>query len=121
MADFHSPADRIKRRPVNGSRPVPPSPKQNMVGEGVDYGNTIRANDAPTLDPGTTYYYRVQAVDDGFNLPHEQSYNTTSALISGWSNTVTLSAVPIIGVAPISLAFGPEDQAVFKSQLAAEC
>jgi FtsP/CotA-like multicopper oxidase with cupredoxin domain len=85
---------------------VPPSPQQNAVGEGVDYGSTITVNDPTVLDPGQTYYYRVQAIDDGFNLPHEQSYNTTSALISGWSNTVTVSAVPIIGVAPISLAFG---------------
>ena len=27
-----------------------------------------------------TYYYRVQAIDDGFGVPHEQSYNTSSLL-----------------------------------------
>jgi FtsP/CotA-like multicopper oxidase with cupredoxin domain len=88
------------------SIPVAASLTQNVIGEGVDYGTTIKVNDATPLTPLTTYYYRVQAVDDGFNLPHEQAYNTTSALLSGWSNTATISAIPIIGVAPTSLAFG---------------
>src|SRR5438477_4328536 len=84
---------------------VAASPTRNAVGEGTDYGSVITVNDPTQLTPGT-YYYRVQAVDDGFNLPNEQSYNTTSALLSGWSNIATISPVPIIGVAPISLAFG---------------
>jgi FtsP/CotA-like multicopper oxidase with cupredoxin domain len=84
---------------------VAASPTRNPVGEGTDYGSVISVNDPTPLTPGT-YYYRVQAVDDGFNLPYEQSYNTTSALLSGWSNTATISPVPIIGVAPTSLAFG---------------
>ena len=37
---------------------------------------------------------------------NEQVYNTTSALLSGWSNIATISPIPIIGVAPTSLAFG---------------
>src|SRR5207253_1956002 len=85
--------------------PVPASPTRNLVGEGTDYGSVITVPDPTQLAPGT-YYYRVQAVDDGFNLPNEQSYNTTSALLSGWSNIATISPVPIIGVAPTSLAFG---------------
>lgn len=85
---------------------APASPTHNAAGEGTDYGTTITVNDNTTLTLGQTYYYRAQAVDDGFNLPHEQLYNTTPALLSGWSNTATISPVPIIGVAPVSLAFG---------------
>jgi hypothetical protein len=66
----------------------------------------ISVNDPSALTLGTTYYYRVQAIDDGFNSPYEQVYNNTSALLSGWSNTAMISPVPIIGVAPVSLAFG---------------
>ena len=86
--------------------PVSASPTRNVLGEGVDYGSMITVTDPAALATGATYYYRVQAVDDGFNLPYEQIYNTTSALLSGWSNTATISAIPIIGVAPTSLAFG---------------
>jgi FtsP/CotA-like multicopper oxidase with cupredoxin domain len=88
------------------SIPVAASSKQNGIGEGVDYGSTIQITDLTSLDPLKTYYYRVQAVDDGFNAPHEQLYNTTSALLSGWSNVATISTIPIIGVAPVSVAFG---------------
>jgi FtsP/CotA-like multicopper oxidase with cupredoxin domain len=86
--------------------PVAASPTRNAMGEGVDYGSTIKVTDSTPLVSGSTYYYRAQAIDDGFNLPYEQIYNTTSALLSGWSNIATISPVPIIGVAPTSLAFG---------------
>jgi FtsP/CotA-like multicopper oxidase with cupredoxin domain len=79
---------------------------RNVIGEGTDYGTMISVNDPSALTLGTTYYYRVQAIDDGFNSPYEQVYNNTSALLSGWSNTAMISPVPIIGVAPVSLAFG---------------
>lgn len=92
--------------PAPVSIPVAASSTQNVIGEGIDYGSIITVNDPTPLTSGTTYYYRAQAIDDGFNLPHEQIYNTTSALLSGWSNTATISPVPIIGVAPVSLAFG---------------
>ena len=85
---------------------VTASPTRNVIGEGLDYGSTISVNDPSTLTVGTTYYYRVQAIDDGFNTPYEQVYNTTSAVLSGWSNIATISPIPIIGVAPTSLAFG---------------
>jgi len=85
---------------------VAASPTQNVIGEGVDYGSTIKVTDPTPLVSGSTYYYRAQAIDDGFNLPYEQIYNTTSALLSGWSNTATISPVPIIAVVPTSLAFG---------------
>jgi FtsP/CotA-like multicopper oxidase with cupredoxin domain len=85
---------------------VGPSATVNAVGEGTDWGATVSTTDSSSLVSGTTYYYRVQAVDDGFKVPFAQSYNPTSALLSGWSNTASTSAVPIIGVSPTSLAFG---------------
>ncbi|MGZ5508843.1 MAG: choice-of-anchor D domain-containing protein, partial [Limisphaerales bacterium] len=88
--------------PIN----VGPSQTLNLVGEGVDYGSTVTINDATALTAGTTYYYRVQAVDDGFKTPYAQSYNPTSALLSGWSNVATILPLPIAGIAPITLDFG---------------
>src|SRR5438309_3018404 len=52
--------------------PVAASPTRNVVGEGIDWGSTITINDTTVLSAGSTYYYRVQAVDDAFNTPHEQ-------------------------------------------------
>jgi len=85
---------------------VAPSPTQNAIGEGTDWGATITTNDNANLVVGTTYYYRVQAVDDGFVTPHMQSYNNTSALLSPWSNIATIQPVPIAGIVPTSLVFG---------------
>jgi FtsP/CotA-like multicopper oxidase with cupredoxin domain len=93
------------RFPAPVTIPVAASPTHNAVGEGIDYGSTITVNDATAPTSGTVYY-RVQAVDDGFKAPFAQSYNPTSALLSGWSNTATISPVPIIGVTPTSLNFG---------------
>src|ERR1700726_2777238 len=61
--------------------PLGPSATVNAVGEGTDWGATVTTNDGTALTVGTTYYYRVQAVDDGFKSPFEQSYNNTSALL----------------------------------------
>jgi FtsP/CotA-like multicopper oxidase with cupredoxin domain len=91
--------------PAPATIPVAASLTHNAVGEGIDYGSTITVNDA-TVPASGTVYYRVQAVDDGFKAPFAQSYNPTSALLSGWSNTATISPVPIIGVTPTSLNFG---------------
>jgi FtsP/CotA-like multicopper oxidase with cupredoxin domain len=85
---------------------VGPSATVNAVGEGTDWGSTISANDSSSLVSGTTYYYRVQAVDDGFKSPFEQSYNNTAALLSAWSNLATIQPVPIAGISPVSLVFG---------------
>ena len=85
---------------------VGPSSTLNAVGEGTDWGATVTTTDSSTLVSGTTYYYRVQAVDDGFKSPFEQSYNNTSALLSAWSNLATIQPVPIAGISPTSLAFG---------------
>jgi hypothetical protein len=86
--------------------PVGPSAVQNAVGEGTDWGTTVNVNDPSSLVTGTTYYYRVQAVDDGFVTPHMQSYNNTSALLSPWSNVATIQPVPIAGISATSLVFG---------------
>jgi FtsP/CotA-like multicopper oxidase with cupredoxin domain len=68
---------------------IGPSPSINAAGEGADYGSTITVHDPGPLTDGTTYYYRVQAVDDGFTASSEQSYNTTSALVSAWVGPLT--------------------------------
>ncbi|PYX85646.1 MAG: hypothetical protein DMG68_17600, partial [Acidobacteria bacterium] len=86
--------------------PVVASATQNAVGEGTDWGATISTTDNAALTVGATYYYRVQAVDDGFKTPHEQSYNNTSALLSAWSNMATIQPVPIAGISATSLVFG---------------
>ena len=85
---------------------VGPSATVNAVGEGTDWGATVTTTDSSSLVVGTTYYYRVQAVDDGFKVPFAQSYNPTSALLSGWSNLATISPVPIAGISATTLAFG---------------
>ena len=85
---------------------VGPSATLNAVGEGTDWGATVSTTDSSSLQTGTTYYYRVQAVDDGFKSPFEQSYNNTSALLSAWSNLATIQPVPIAGISAASLAFG---------------
>jgi FtsP/CotA-like multicopper oxidase with cupredoxin domain len=78
----------------------------NAAGEGVDYGSTITVNDPSPLTAGTTYYYRVQAVDDGFKAPFEQSYNVTGPVLSNWVGPVTVTPVPIAQISTTGLAFG---------------
>jgi Bacterial Ig-like domain (group 3)/MBG domain (YGX type)/Abnormal spindle-like microcephaly-assoc'd, ASPM-SPD-2-Hydin/Multicopper oxidase len=85
---------------------VAASPTRNAAGEGVDYGSTIKVNDPTVLTSGTTYYYRVQAVDDGFRTPFEQSYNVTGPVVSNWVGPVTVSPVPIAQISATALAFG---------------
>jgi FtsP/CotA-like multicopper oxidase with cupredoxin domain len=106
---------------------APASPTRNQAGEGTDWGSTIKVSD--TLpDTVNTYFYRVQAVDDGWLGGMSQTYNSwvlgTSAvcnmpsngaapiavgkcpLLSGWSNTAQAQSLPVAGVSPTSLAFG---------------
>ena len=85
---------------------VAASPKVNAVGEGTDFGSTITVNDPTPLVSGVPIFYRVQAEDDGFKLPFEQSYNTTSKLLSAWSNVATITPLPIAVISPTALAFG---------------
>jgi FtsP/CotA-like multicopper oxidase with cupredoxin domain len=85
----------VVQRDINSAFPNPTSfnatasPTQNAAGEGTDYGSTITVNDPAAPSPGTTLYYRVQAVDDGFKAPFEQSYNVTGPVISNWVGPVT--------------------------------
>ena len=84
-----------------------PNVNKNPAAEGLDWGVQINYTDTdPALIAGATYYYRVQAVDDGFKAPYEQSYNVTGPLYSLWSNTASIATTPFGNIAPTSLAFG---------------
>ncbi len=85
---------------------APASATLNPAGEGTDWGTIQTITDNASLTPGVNYYYRAQAIDDGFKAPFEQSYNVTSALLSTWSNTAQILPAPIAGIAPTVLAFG---------------
>jgi FtsP/CotA-like multicopper oxidase with cupredoxin domain len=82
----------------------------NAAGEGTDWGSTIKVTDTP----GTTgtFYYRVQAVDDGFKAGPaglSQSYNATPPLLSAWSALATaqyMAQVVTFTGAPASATFG---------------
>ena len=85
------------------------STPMNAAGEGTTWGGPITATDN-TVVGSTLYYYRVQAIDDGFKAPPSQAYNSTPPVLSGWSNTVSLSTVPILPMvtftgAPASAAY----------------
>jgi hypothetical protein len=88
--------------------PVPtPNTNKNLAQEGTDWGGQVGYTDTDsTLVSGTTYYYRVQAVDDGFKTSYEQTYNVTSPLYSIWSNSASIATAPFGSIAPTSLAFG---------------
>jgi FtsP/CotA-like multicopper oxidase with cupredoxin domain len=112
---------------------VPPSPALNKAGEGTDWGGTITVQD--TLpDLVNTYFYRVQAVDDGWEGAMSQTYNRpvlgsnatcglpppagtpvasgNCPLTSGWSNVVSPTAVQI---APTVTFTGAPATAVYNS------
>jgi FtsP/CotA-like multicopper oxidase with cupredoxin domain len=88
--------------PIN----APASVTRNAAGEGIDWGATQTTTDNASLTAGINYYYRAQAIDDGFKAPFEQSYNVTSALSLGWSNTAQILPAPIADITPTVLAFG---------------
>jgi FtsP/CotA-like multicopper oxidase with cupredoxin domain len=88
---------------------VGPSTPVNLAGEGTTWGGTITATDTPGAG---TFYYRVQAVDDGFQAAPaglSQAYNATPALYSTWSTTA-IAAYPAQTVtftgAPTSATYG---------------
>ena len=65
------------------------APTTMQIGPSVpntSYGTTISFTDT-TAGSGTSYYYRVQAVDDNFKPPLTQTWSATPALLSAWSNT----------------------------------
>jgi FtsP/CotA-like multicopper oxidase with cupredoxin domain len=83
--------------PPVGPSPATPGFPINAAGEGTSWGGTITTVDSNVVS-GTVYYYRVQAIDDGFKAPPSglsQSYNANPPTFSAWSNTVSLSTVPI--------------------------
>ena len=80
--------------------PVPASPTRNAAGEGTDWGSTITVSD--TLpDTVNTYFYRVQAVDDGWLGGMSQTYN------SWFLGTSAVCGMPSNGVAPIAVGNCP--------------
>ena len=93
--------------PAPASIAVAASPTRNAAGEGTDYGSNITVNDPTGLVTGTSYYYRIQAVDDGFKTPFEQSYNVTGPVLSNWVGPVSITAAPIAKLSVASLVFGP--------------
>ncbi|HEY6936291.1 MAG TPA: choice-of-anchor D domain-containing protein [Terriglobales bacterium] len=84
----------------------PSSKSTNAAGQGTDFGGAITAFDNP--GSGGPFFYRVQAVDDGFKGALTQSWNSTPALVSAWSNTAQVGASPSASVAPLSLTFASQ-------------
>lgn len=84
---------------------VGPSSTRNAAGEGTDWGSTISTIDTPAP---ATYFYRVQAVDNGWAGSLSQTYNASilGSLSSGWSNVVTLGTAANATASPNPLNFG---------------
>jgi FtsP/CotA-like multicopper oxidase with cupredoxin domain len=77
----------------------------NAAGEGTTWGTSMTGTDTP----GTgTFFYRVQAVDNGWAGTLSQTYNASilGSLSSGWSNVVSVGTAANATVAPTPLAFG---------------
>ncbi len=81
----------------------------NAAGEGYTWGGTLSATDQPGVG---TFYYRAQAVDDGFKAISagglSQPYNATPALRSAWSKWVaaTYPAPAVSIAAPGTAVYG---------------
>ncbi len=89
---------------------VPASTPTNAVGEGYTTGATITATDGVAGIPGPLYY-QARAIDDGYKANvGAQTYNATPALMSGWSQTVTLAQAP-----PAVTLTGAPASAVYRS------
>ena len=86
---------------------VGPSSPTNAAGEGTSWGGAIVFNETPAAG---TYYYRVQAVDDGWAGSLSQPWNASllSGLASGWSNTATIGTAANASVGPSPLSFGSQ-------------
>jgi len=101
----------IVQRDLDPSFPNPvsiavgPSATLNAAKEGVDWGSPQTAID----NPGSgTYFYRVQAVDDGWAGGMSQTYNAgiLGKLYSGWSNVAFVGTAANATVSPSPLLFG---------------
>jgi FtsP/CotA-like multicopper oxidase with cupredoxin domain len=109
----------VVQRDVNPSFPGPvtlplvtSSAQKNAAGEGTDFGGTMTLTDTPATGP--TYYYRVQAVDNGWAGSMSQTYNASilGSLSSAWSNVASLGTAANASVtwstAPGALNFGSQ-------------
>ena len=78
----------------------------NAAGEGTDWGNPQTATDNP--GPTGTFFYRVQAVDNGWAGGLSQTYNAgiLGSLSSGWSNIAQVGTSAIASVTPTPLTYG---------------
>ena len=85
---------------------VGPSATLNAAGEGTDWGSAISVKDTPPTSG--TYYYRVEAVDNGWSGQLSQSYNAAilGTLVSNWSNIATVGLAANASVSPNPLDFG---------------
>lgn len=84
--------------------PVGPStPTNPNSGQGTSWGGTVVATDS-NLPLGSTVFYRVQAVNNAFSGNLEQTWNSTPALLSKWSNTATTTTASPT-VTPTALTF----------------
>ncbi len=91
--------------------PAFPAPTVVSVGASVPntaYGSTIAFTDQ-AAPHGTTFYYRVQAVDDNFKPPLTQVWSASPALLSGWSDTATVAGVNTPPVAVADAYSTPQD------------
>jgi len=84
---------------------VPPIGTLNPAGEGTSWGGVPTTID----NPGTgTYFYRAQAIDDGWAGSMSQSWNASilGSLSSGWSNVASIGTAANATVSPTALTFG---------------
>jgi FtsP/CotA-like multicopper oxidase with cupredoxin domain len=84
---------------------VPPIGTLNAAGEGTTWGGVLTAID----NPGNgTYFYRAQAIDDGWagNMSQPWSASVLGSLSSGWSNVVSVGTASNASVSPTTLTFG---------------
>src|SRR5215469_3697874 len=83
----------------------PSTGKLNSANEGTDWGSIQTIND----NAGSgTFFYRVQAVDNGWAGGMSQTYNAAilGSLSSPWSNVAMVGTAANATVTPPSLSFG---------------
>lgn len=103
----------VVQRDVDPTFPAPqtitvgPSAQLNQAGEGTDWGGSITAIDTPG---NGTYFYRAQAVDNGWAGSMSQAWNASilGSLASGWSNIASVGTAANATVSPTSLSFGSQ-------------
>jgi FtsP/CotA-like multicopper oxidase with cupredoxin domain len=83
---------------------VPPSSPLNAAGEGISWGGPITSSDRPG---NGTFFYRVQAVDNGWAGTMSQSYNASilGSLSSAWSDPASVGTAPSASLSSTSLTF----------------